>query len=380
MRTRGRATVRFGKAVLALALLLAALASGGTAAAAPGRAGAVYVLTNATGGNAVAVFDRAADGTLTPAGTVATGGAGTGAGLGSQGALVLRDNGRHLYAVNAGSNEISIFETRGGELRLADKVASGGERPISLTVHKNLLYVLNTGGSGNITGFKIGHDGTLKPLDGSTRPLSNGGSGAAPEPAQVQFSPNGDLLVVTEKATNLIDTYTVGDAGIAEGPVAHPSAGQTPFGFAFDKRDHLIVSEAFGGAAGLSALSSYTTDDENGDVEVVSASVPTNQTAACWVVVTKNGRYAYATNTGSDNISAYRIGHDGSLMLIGDGNAAATGDAPTDADLSRNGRYLYALNSGSGSISAFGIRENGRLTPLGTAGGLAAGAVGLAAI
>jgi 6-phosphogluconolactonase (cycloisomerase 2 family) len=376
MRNRRGAGIRLGHTLFALALLLAALAPG-AAAAAPARPDAVYTLANAAGGNAVAIFDRAADGTLAPAGEVATGGLGTGGGLGSQGALVLRENGRHLYAVNAGSDEISVFETRGG-LRLVDKVASGGEMPISLTVHGKLLYVLNAGGSGNIAGFKIGHDGMLKPLEDSTRPLSNGGSGPAPGPAQVQFSADGKLLVVTEKMTNLIDTYTVGDNGRAHGPTVQDSAGETPFGFAFDKRNHLIVSEAFGGAPGLSALSSYATDMD-GDLDVISASVPTNQTAACWVVVSKNGRYAYTTNTGSDNISGYSIAADGELTLLGDGNAAPTGDAPTDMDISRDGRYLYALNSASGDISAFRVEGDGGLTPIGTFGNLPAGVVGLAA-
>src|SRR4029079_14381215 len=126
------------------------------------------------------------------------------------------------------------------------------------TVYHDLLYVLNAGGSGNITGFNIGRHGTLTPISGSTRPLSGGATG----PAQVQFSPDGDLLVVTEKTTNLIDTYTVDRHGIANGPTTHPSSGATPFGFAFSKRGTLIVSEAIGGTPGLSAVSSYDLDDD----------------------------------------------------------------------------------------------------------------------
>ena len=55
-------------------------------------------------------------------------------------------------------------------------------------------------------------------------------------PAQVEFSPRGNLLVVTEKMTNKIDTYTVGRRGLAEGPMVHNSVGITPFGFEFDRR------------------------------------------------------------------------------------------------------------------------------------------------
>lgn len=363
--------------VFALAMLLTTFAWGGTALAAPAAPGAVYVLTNAVGGNAVAVFDRAADGTLTPVGTVATGGLGTDGGLGSQGALVLSKNNRWLFAVNAGSDDISIFDVSQAGPRLVDRVGSGGVRPISLTVHGDLLYVLNAGGNGNITGFHVGADGTLTPLAGSTRPLSSSAAG----PAQVQFSPDGDLLVVTEKATNTIDTYIVGADGIASGPAAQPSAGSTPFGFAFDTRGRLIVSEAFGGAPGAGAVSSYSVDAQ-GALAAISPSAPDHQGAPCWLVVTKNGRYAYTTNAASGSISGYGIAPDGSLTLLdADGVTGDTGagSKPIDLDLSQNSHYLYALTAGNGSIAAFEVHSDGSLTSLPGAGGLPASAVGMAA-
>jgi 6-phosphogluconolactonase len=339
--------------------------------------GAVYTLTNSVAGNAVAVFDRRADGSLVPAGTFLTGGQGTGAGLGSQGALVMSDDREWLFAVNAGSDDVSVLAIDRNRLTLVDRIASGGDLPISLTAHENLLYVLNGGGTGSITGFSVSEDGKLSPLPGSTRPLSSSASG----PAQVQFSPDGDVLVVTEKATSQIITYTVDDDGLPAGPVAHPSAGQTPFGFAFDKRGHLIVSEAFGGAPGQSAASSYAVSPQ-GHVQLVSGSIPTGQTAACWVVVTRNGRYAYTANAGSGSVTGYGIGRDGSLSrLAADGRSGVTGagSAPIDMAVSHNSRYLYALNSGSRSVAAFRVRADGSLIPAGSSSGLLAGMVGLAA-
>jgi 6-phosphogluconolactonase (cycloisomerase 2 family) len=376
MKLRKGMPGRLDRVVILLALLLSMLAWGGTASAASRDNDAVYVLTNAAAGNAVAIFDRSSDGALHAAGTVATGGLGAGVGLGSQGALVLSENGRWLFAVNAGSNDISAFEVRGADLQLANRIASGGERPISLTVHDDLLYVLNAGGSGNINGFSISDRGTLHALDGSTRWLSNGGVGAAPGPAQIQFSNNGDSLVVTEKGANLIDTYAIGKDGIAAEVVTHLAAGVTPFGFAFGKRGDLIVSEAFGGALGQSALSSYDLDDDT--LTTISPSVPTTQTAACWVAVTKNGRFAYTTNAGSASVSGYQVARDGSLTLLA-ASAGATGASPTDVDLSRNSQFLYALNAGSHNLSAFRVQSDGSLISLGTFGLLPAGAVGVAA-
>jgi 6-phosphogluconolactonase len=363
-------------AIIALTLLLATLLTGGVAAAASQREGAVYVLTNAADGNAVLIFSRAGDGSLTPAGKVQTGGRGSGGGLGSQGALVLSENGRWLFAVNAGSNDISVFAVRGAELKRTARIASGGEQPISLTVHDDLVYVLNGGGSGTISGFRLRDNGKLVALAGSTRTLSNGGVGPAPGPAQVQFSDDGDTLVVTEKATNLIDTFRIKKHGIAAAAITHPSAGTTPFGFAIDKRDHVIVSEAFGGAADQSAMSSYALDGNR--LTTLSPSVPTTQTAACWVVITNNGRYAYTTNTGSASVSSYRIDRAGHLTLLA-ASAGAAGATPTDMDLSRNSGFLYVLNAGAHTLSAFRVRDNGSLTPLGAFGTLPAGAVGVAA-
>src|SRR3989454_6808167 len=239
---------------------------------------AVYTLTSQVAGNAVAVFNRAADGTLTAAGTIATGGTGTGAGLGSQGAVALSDDGRRLFAVNAGSNDVSVFDIGPAGLALASRTASGGTLPISLTVHGNVLYVLNAGGSGNISGFTVGSSGDLTPIVGATLPLS----GSTVGPADVQFSPDGRHLVVTEKNTNLLDVYAVDASGVASGPTTTASAGGTPFGFAFGLRNDLFVSEAAGSA------SSYVLD-ASGTVTLVSGAVSTHRGAPCWAVLTADG-------------------------------------------------------------------------------------------
>src|SRR5215208_2072866 len=348
------------------------------------KSGAVYVLTNQPS-NAVAAFDRAPDGTLTPAGMFSTGGSGNPVAqpgdpptdpLASQGALILSDNNQFLFAVNAGSNEISALAIGKDSLTLVDKVSSGGVRPISLTVYENLLYVLNEGGTPNITGFTVSDTGDLTPLPGSTRPLS-GGSMA--DPAEVSFSHDGALLVVTEKAANLIDVYVVGSDGVAGPPISNPSAGLTPFGFAFDQRNHLIVSEAFGGAPNASAVSSYTAS-VSGMLNVVSESVPDFQTAACWIVITNSGRYVYTSNTGSGAVSSYTLASSGDLTLL-DSVAANTGamSAPIDMALNNGSRYLYVHAAGLQTVEAFLVETNGSLTHIGSVGGLPFAAQGIAA-
>lgn len=338
--------------------------------------GQVYTMSNSSAGNAVLAFDRSADGSLTAAGSYPTGGLGTGGGLGNQGGLVL--DGNRLAVVNAGSNEVSLFNVNGdGSLALADRISSGGTMPISVTISHDVLYVLNAGGAGNISGFSISPSGDLSSIAGSTRPLSSGASG----PAQVSFAPGGRWLVVTEKATNVISSYAVDQNGVATGPTVTPSSGATPFGFGFTNSGTLVVSEAFGGAANASALSSYGANG-SGTWSAISASVATTETAACWIVVTNSGRYAYTTNAGSGTISGFSI-QQGTLTRLDASGVTGTigaGSGPSDMALSRDSRFLYARAGGTNQISAFSVGADGSLTALsGWVGGLPAGWNGLAA-
>lgn len=349
------------------------------------HAGAVYVLTNQTT-NTVAVFRHNARGVLTSAGEFPTGGAGDPTPqppdpatdpLASQGALIMDRGNHHLYAVNAGSNQISVLQIRKTSVDIVDVVDSGGVRPISLALHDDLLYALNEGGTPNISGFTIEDDGTLTPLPGSTRPLIGG---AAADPAQIGFNHDGSVLVVTEKAGNRINAYTINDDGLPSPPIENASNGTTPFGFAFNNADTLVISEAFGGAPNQSAASSYEVA-EDGTLNVISGSVPNSQTASCWLVIPNNGKTAFVSNTGSGTISSYSItARDGSLTLL---NAAAadTGmsSAPIDMDLSVNSRLLFVLLGGSQSVASFRVWKNGNLTPIDTIGGLPLGVQGIAA-
>ena len=185
--------------------------------------------------------------------------------------------------------------------------------------------------------------------------------------------------MVTEKATNVISTYSVGPDGLATGPDAQPSAGATPFGFAFSRKGTLVVSEAFGGAPDASALSSYEASS-TGALTVISPSVGTTETAACWVVITGNGRFAYTSNTGSGTISGYGLSRSGELSLLdSDGVTGTTMAGPIDLALTRNDQFLYSLDSGGGTITAFRVNADGGLTAIGGASGLPAGANGLVA-
>jgi 6-phosphogluconolactonase len=353
-----------GAAALSAAL---ALAIPGVATAHSSAAGYVYTETNSATGNAVLAYARANDGTLSWLGSFPTGGTGTGGALATQGEVVFAGNGKWLLAVNAGSNDVSLFRVgEDGMLTLKDRENAGGTDPVSVTAIDNLVYVLDAGGPGNIAGFRL-DDGKLHWIAGSNRPLSGG----ATNPAEVAFSTNGHFLIVTERATNMLDTYRVSD-GVAGAPVSTASSGPVPYGFAFDLRNHPIVSEAAN-----STLSSYRLS--NAGATVISASVPTGGTAACWVAVTPNGRWAFDTNAHGGTISSFSIAHDGSIALVQSVAASTgTGSGPLDLGVSSNGRFMYVNESGAHMLGGYRIGSGGSLTALSGAPTLPAGASGLA--
>jgi 6-phosphogluconolactonase (cycloisomerase 2 family) len=361
-------------------------------------------MSNSPAGNAVIVFDRDSDGSLAFSASYATGGTGTGASLANQEGVVLSDDHKRLFVVNAGSGSISAFsvqERKGGSpfrgvdpwhfnptwswqsllnskrssgLELTDMAPSGGVDPISIAVHGSLLYVLNAGDDshpGNVTGFTISKKGLLAPLPNSVRPLS----AASTDPAQIAFAPSGDALVVTEKATNLIDVYTVNLDGLAQGPMSFPSAGATPYGFGFAPNGTLIVSEAAG------SVSSYRITGE-GQLQEITVSSGTHQQAPCWIAVTRNGRYAYATNAHSGSVTGFAVNGQGQLTALNaDGVTASLGAerSPLDMALSENNRYLYVRTGDNNQIYSLRVNSDGSLTPFGGVSGLPAGFNGLAA-
>jgi 6-phosphogluconolactonase len=349
---------------LAVWVLAAAFASSQTTA----PDGAVFSMTNATAGNEIVVFDRSFDGTLTLTPTTyATTGMGTGAALGSQGALATGRNINHrwLAAVNAGSGDVSLFEIIGtSTLQLTDMVPSGGDNPVSVAIHDDVLYVLNAGNPNNITGFTISAQGMLTQIPNSTQPLS----AATTNPSQVGWSPDGQLLVVTEKDTDQIDLFTVDTStNLATAMFPQPSSGPAPFGFRFRGPRQLLVSEAATGQTDASSLSSYALLAQA--LTVIDGSIPTTETNARWIVSTKNRKFAYTANTGSDSISGFATNAYGHLTLLNvDGVTATTGNKPADMATAKQSRYLYVLNSADGTISIFKVnRATGALTSIGSA-------------
>lgn len=354
-----------------------------------GRAGMLFVQSNNPEHNSVLAFHRAADGSLSPAGEFRTGGRGGAQKdnpfdpLASQESLVFDRAHQTMIAVNAGSNSVTTFRVRGDRLSDPRTVSSGGDFPTSIAVAGETVYVLNAGGRTNVTGFRMTPSG-LRRLSHSTRDLGISND-AVPlftaSPPQVGFSPDGRHLVVTTKSANTIDVFAVGrDGRLSAKPVSTKSTGDVPFSFVFDRKGHLLVTEA-----AKSGVSSYTLQ-KNGKLKVITASVESGQQVLCWIAPA--GQFFYGTNPGSSTVSLYAvdgagrvtIGGKQGVIAVAGGDAAAKevaaaakqtaagkkaekapGAGPIDLAATADGRLLYVQNTLAGTVEGFRVGSDGSL-------------------
>jgi len=373
------AALAAGFAVAALLVVQAADARG-VRDSVRASANVVFVQTDGLAGNQVAVYDRADGGTLSLAGTYATGGLGgaaTGAvvdKLASQGSLTYDPQDRLLFAVNAGSDTFSVFAVSGDTLTLQDVLPSGGQFPDSITVHGKFVYVLNAGGAGSVQGYRI--DGNkLHAINGSNRTLGLGNANPPAflaSPGQIGFTPDGSRLIVTTKAsTSSFVVFGVRPDGRLGDPVITASANPVPFGFTFDPVGRVVAAEAGG-----SVLTTYSLSADN--TLSGAQSKPDGQAALCWVA--RVGSFYYVANAGSASVSGYTIDGNGSPGFVTPGGVVGSTEAGAiDLVGSSDGRFLYVQSGGTGNIDEFAVATDGTLTKIGIATGLAAGFEGIAA-
>lgn len=353
----------------ALLASVMAVAAAGTAAANADRVvGHVYVNDNTAPVNTIAAFDRRADGTLTPVpgSPFATGGAGTGSTIGSQGALQTARHGHYLLAVDAGSDQISVLRIGpDGALRLVHDgvVSSNGAEPVSIAVNHRLVYVANAGDSdANYTGFRFEPSGRLRPIPRSTYPLPAGS-----QPGDVLFNADGTNLAGTRVGTSLIDSFSVGDDGRLVPAAGSPfvAQGPGPFGSEFRPTDprQLFVSNAHGGP-GAGTVSAFHVSPDGTLSSITASPFADQQTAPCWVEITHDGRFLFTTNTASATVSRYSIEPDGTLTLLGSTPLnGPPGLGPFDARLSPDGGTLWIVDNGRDAVSGLRV-AGGQLTEL----------------
>jgi hypothetical protein len=379
MRTPARAAA-VGAALLGLGTA-ASFGLAGSAAASAAKPkpkpstviGHVYVNDNSAGPNTIGAYARHRDGSITPlpGSPYAAGGSGLGKGTASQGAIEITPDGRYLLAVDAGSNQISVLRIAksGAVSEVGTPVSSNGLTPVSITAtawgDEDLVYVANAGDGGeNYTGFTLSSRGVLQPLDESTIAIPDGS-----QLGDVFFNSDGSRVAGTRVGTGLIDSFNVGRNGLlypaADSP--YPSQGPGPIGAEFQptNTNQLYVSNAHGGP-NAGTVSAFSLSNGGNLTSIGSGPFADNQTAPCWVEISSDGRFLFATNTAVPSISRYSIGTDGSLTLLGTtATNATTEKGPIDLRLSPNGKDLYVVDGGAAAISSYAV-NGGTLTSLST--------------
>jgi 6-phosphogluconolactonase (cycloisomerase 2 family) len=361
-------------ALAGVATLLATaplVAGAGTASAATsGFVPSVFVQTNSADGNSVRAFARADDGSLTSAGTFATGGLGSATlhnptdPLASQGSLVADRAHGELLAVNAGSDTLTRFSVHGTSLQREQVISTGGQFPVSIAVSGRNVYVLNAGGDGSVSGFRR-TGGGLRAIPGSVRPLGLDGStppNFLASPAQIGITPDGDRLVVSTKTYGTVDVYAIGANGKPSAAPTVTSTGPVPFPFVFDPAGRIVL----GDASGVLSTWSFAAD---GTLLPVAQAPSNGQVALCWLA--EVGGFLYTTNTGSSTVTGYDEAADGTLTLLdADGVTATTDAGPIDLAGTEDGRFLYELNGAAGTAGIYAVGPDGGLTRTGTVTGL----------
>jgi 6-phosphogluconolactonase (cycloisomerase 2 family) len=361
-------------AALALSALVGPVAAGAKGPSAEtGGDHVVFVQTDSVAGNQVVAYDRADNGSLTLAATYDTDGLGgvlNGSAvdhLASQGSLTYDPNNALLYAVNAGSNTVSVFSVSGDQLALRQVVDSGGTFPVSVSVHGNFVYVLNAENGGSVAGFRVA-GGSLHPIEGSTRalglPIVTDANQFTHTPGEIAFSPDGSQVIVTTKAAgSSLDVFGVAPSGrLSASPVVNAEPGDVPFAVAFDAAGHLVVTDA-----GNNAVDTFTLSP-TGTATPLAAAL-TGQAATCWVALAQG--YLYASNAGSASLSGYQSAPNGNLTSLG---VTSTDPGTVDASASAGGQYLYVQTGGNGTVDGFQVHADGSLTSVGSV--LVAGAAG----
>lgn len=361
-----------------------------------GFRGAVYTMTNAEDDNAVVHYGRKKNGELVKLSTTSTGGKGSGIHVlprnnpfvdisidpvESSHGLVLTENRKFLLAVNPGDDTVSVFKVgQRNRLSLVDKADSNGVTPISIAIYEDTVYVANGGNyvlgiRASFSGYKLSEDGKLTPIADSRREMGEPGYSRMTD---MQFSPDGKVLVVNDTYFDEILIFPVKEDGTLEPRIHYPSAGVNPFGMVMTDDGILVVSNA-NALAGIGVASVSTYKLEGNNLTLISSKVPNGGTEACWISVTPNGQYAYSSNSPSyfaqgealATVSSYALAENGEISLINAAestrgfNAEITQNAgPLESLISKDGKFFYQLYAGYGEIVPYRIRKDGTLKRL----------------
>jgi 6-phosphogluconolactonase (cycloisomerase 2 family) len=285
--------------------------------------------------------------------------------------LAMDQGGRFLYCVHGDASEISAFgiDPGTGRLTFINQEATGGRNPVHLSVDpgNRFLVVANhvTSSLGVLPRREDGSLGKLVDLvllEGQIGPHRVEQPFAKPH--QVEFDPSGHFIVVPDKGLDCVLAYRLdgvtGKLIPLDAPPAPAREGAGPRHVAFHPSGVIayVVNELD------STVTAYQLDRRDGSLtplQVVSALPDTfvGHTRAAEIMVSKDGRFVYASNRGHDSIAVFAV-DPASGRLTNAGWVASQGRTPRFFTLDPSGAWLFVANEDSDTIVTFRIdRQTG---------------------
>lgn len=275
--------------------------------------------------------------------------------------------GGHLYAVSerdpGGAAAFSLAD-RGRPEPLGEPTPVKGSGPTHLTIAAGHLITANYG-SGSISALPVRADGTL-----GSRASVHQHTGSGPETQRqegphahaVVPDPSGRWLLAVDLGTDSVWIYDLRDACPEGEPLPYAEASLRPG----SGPRHLVFSPGGAHAYVVNELDSSVTvcswDAGTGTLEAIGqiATVPGSaapeRNYPSELVVSQDGRFAWAVNRGHDSISVFAVDASGAFMEL-TGTVPCGGHWPRDLALHPSGRWLYAANERSGDVTWFGIDQ-----------------------
>jgi 6-phosphogluconolactonase (cycloisomerase 2 family) len=372
--------------------------------------GWVVTATNNPAGNKLWLYKRGANGKLTQTGSVSTGGKGIASEppfgfpiVDSSGSISTTPDGKFIFVVNAGSNQVTSFRVTSTGVKRVSVASTHGKLPISVASSGHLVYVVNEV-SKNIYGWSFNSSGVLTPIAGSNQKLTavtpKGKKDKVGVAAAINFTSDGKVVAVTERGLprtyGEIDTFVIGKGGAAGPAQAFATKGvANPFGFS-PVGKYLLVSNAglvktpSGAMPNPADFTQFTGTvatykvSPTGKVSFVS-NASSGGRAACWLIVTKDGKVAVTTNTlssgpppappaggptsGHGAVATLSVSPNGHLHVLK--QADTSPGFPGDEAFSHDDKYLYVIDPsiivpGGSHIEVYKLGKGGSLTRIQT--------------
>jgi len=349
----------------------------------------IYTVSNSTNGNSVIGYEVGQNGVLTELldSPYLTGGVGTDEPSFSDHGIISDKAGRFLFVTNPQSGDISVFRVRrNGSLNLVNgsPFSTGGVAPTSLSLSDDILYISHIGAAiagtscveCDYRGFRVGRRGRLTPIKGSLVSLENPTSAI---PFSILFNQEGDTLIGSRLTPaplsvddHIIEAFKLDKkTGLLISAPGAPYLAQGPqsLGMVFNPTNdtQLFVSALVEFLVQPGSVSSYLVAETGQISPITSIGVGTDgQFSTCWLDVTSNGNYLFASNTRSGSISRYSVAEDAQLILLGNSQLPLLQDSnldtPLQVTITTDDRYLYTVTEDANLIGW--SHNNGNLTLL----------------